>query len=694
MNNSSHQSNGFILIEALVALVIVAVGAIGIAKLNAILLQGTSASKARAEAIQIAQDHIESARNFILSKGCSDPSLANNNSSFTGINAAFSIITSYPESGANWKAVDVCVTWDGGVCNAVGNRVVLRSVLACEGIGTSAQVGQDGAASMMSGFIRTPTGRGQVGGRQYTNSIPGTDNKITLDGINQNDGTKTHYTSDGNLELIDSATGKVLLTVNRRSCETKAPAFSTISGKLFVEAKNGTPIASNENLYVLSSDASYCSKLPYNNNWVLPSGATGNSIKYFYTYYQCYLGAEWWGNIGLVRVDNANTNNRVCVGHPGTSNNGTLFSRHPQLSTTRAYRGYRTLAQGKYETVGIGETNTVNSDCPNPNGQPTYQYKPQHLTNHHFVHTVITGQASNSSCEAELAALNNYSPTNSLGAGNSPPTVTETADSKIVAANINPGRFYCISNNDGITCQNLGSPPPAPSTLLTGTITAHNGITINSIDANNSACTTSLIESPAAGKYTYSCQIDWSGFTAPSWNGSIAFGVSASGSLCPNNPEVNVTPNGEYVAFSIRGKNAVNDQANNSIPNSIYFSDIPSNVTGISINFDAKVDCGSLGQVDLQWTGNTTPKLLSWNPIANAQNYVVERCTNSNSNSIQSCVPTNPVQTTTNTSYNVGTVDNKETICVRVKATATGLTDGPYSPVKCVHRSGGSYTYQ
>lgn len=679
----AHPNQGFILIEALVALIVVAVGVLGVGKLNTVLLQGTGLSKTRAEAVQLAQDRVETARNFNLQAGCTDANLTGSSTTVDGVNASFTVATTYPATAAEWRAIEVCVTWDGGACNAVGNRVVLRSVISCGGMGTTAQVGQDSASGNRGGFIKTPTGRGQVGGGSYGGTPPGTDN--TIDGIGQTDGTKTYLRDDGTRELIDSTTGKVLLTVPKLGCETSAPEFSTISGKVFVEAKNGNPIVTTENLFVLSSDASYCAKLPFNNSWVLPAGATGNDIKYYYTHYQCYIGAEWWGNIGLVRVDSANANNRVCVGNPVTGSTGTLFSKHSQLSTNRAYRGYREVSNGVYETKGIGESDTLNTACSTAENKTIYTYTPYHLKNHHFVHTVITGQASDAACNTAQTTLNGYVPTGSLGAtGGNPTVTTATGGAKTVSANNNPGKYYCMSNDDGITCPDLSTNPTVPSTLVHGTITGYAGAAVTAISATDSVCTTSSLTTNGT-QFTYSCQINWTGFIGGSWAGAITFATSSGSTLCAGNSTATVVPSSSYVAY------AINNSTANPDPNAIKFTEIPMSVTDVAINFDVKTSCTTLGQPDLSnWiisgNGSSTTASFSWPSISGATGYKIRTCTGS-----LTCDPsTSTPATQTGLTYTAPTSGNYE-MCVSVTAT-NGTIDGTTSPKKCIRKNGNTYT--
>lgn len=697
--------HGFVLVEAMVALVVVSIGILGIVKLNSVLIQGSGYTKARAEAINIAQDRIERARDFNLQSGCSDTTLVDSSETVTGINANYDVAVSYPTpSGTNWKTVQACVTWDGGNCNTVGNRIILRTVLACSGTGTSGQVGPAGAGASLGGFIKNPTGRAVVGGiyNNGTESI----NSISVNGTDIDDGTKISKTSDSTQLVATDGSNTVLLTMSKRACESAAPDFSTISGKVYIGAKNGAPIAPEEHLFVLSSDASYCSVLPYDlANWKVPAGSSGNNIKYFYTYYRCYIGAEWWGNIGVVRTDNANANNRVCTGNPRSVNSNTIFSKHAQLGTTRGYRGYRETSPGVYETKGIGE-NDEKIDACSSGSLEIFGYKPINYENHDFVHTVLTGSISDTACSTEMSA--NLPGLLAPGSGGDvPPILDPSGAVDISTASFNPGKYYCLSSSDGISCPNLVNPPPQPSTTLTGTITASDDIQVGlNESAADTACVSYNINqtsySGTTRTYNFSCTIDWTGFTAGSWSGQLRFStkklVNGSltdfGTICPDGASATVTPATESVAYAIRDSSVATDPDTSSFPNSLFFSDIPNPVTGIVVNFTAKQACAGLGQVDLRWAGGAVdPQNLTWTAILGATAYEVQRCTTTSTNNISPCSPSSTVSTVTTTAYALNSVGNKDTTCVKVRAT-TSTQQGPWSPVKCVYRTGNNYTYQ
>lgn len=689
--------SGFVLLEALIALAVVAVGVLGIAKLTAVMLQGAGLSKATTEALQIAQDRIEQARsyNMNLVGGCA--ALADTTvSNIAGTNATFAVSTTYPVKTTDLARVQVCVTWDGGTCTQPGNRVILRSVLACEGsLGTSAMVGPGGAASLRGDYMKTPTGRGQVGGRSYEGLPAGaTPNEIPTDTGPVATGTYT-YTNpdDGTLELLD-ATGNVLLSVRKLGCEDAAPGFSTISGKVFVEAKNGTPIAAASNLFVLSSDASYCTVLSYDTaNWKMPSTATGNAIKYFYTYYQCSIGAEWWGNVGVIRSDNANSNDRVCVGNPVSSELfigdppvPSLFSKHARPSTSRAYRGYRAKEGNTFETKGIGESDVVDLACSSGN-KIVYNYKPHHFRNHDFVHANITGSET---CQSLLETLNGLAPVHQLGASPADmPTVADTTSAKTVTANNNPGKYYCMSNDDGVSCVNLAQPIGERETVVSGYIARVGGAELTGITGINNACTTTNWTPNGTGGYDYTCRINWEGFPSSDWNGVISFGATGNATLCGPATTAAVTPSDASVNYTITDRTAPNNA------NSIVFDAIPMRVTNFQLNFTVKADnCGGLSIPLPVWTGTTNPKSLSWDAVTGATQYKVHSCSVTNVTSLTACTPsgTPTVQTTTTLTPSVA---KKDTICYGIKA-SDGTVDSDMSSIRCIYRDapGTGYNYQ
>ncbi len=111
---------GFSLVEVLVAALVVAVGTIGLAKLQGITLSNSSESRTRTHALNLAQEKIEELRTFSnqtiydnLAGGTNentDPEMVSGNANFTRIWT----ITDC-SNGMNCKQVKVSVSWSDSI---------------------------------------------------------------------------------------------------------------------------------------------------------------------------------------------------------------------------------------------------------------------------------------------------------------------------------------------------------------------------------------------------------------------------------------------------------------------------------------------------------------------------------------------------------------------------------------------------
>lgn len=431
---------GYMLLESLISFVVVGVGILGATKLNTTILQGASASKARAEATALAQTAIENARNYALPDGCGTLTTPQSTTTTTGVNAVYTISTVYtPQTEGTrvvGQGVNVSVSW--------GNeQIALSSAVTCAPPGTSAMVGDGGAANQMGNALTPPSGRAVVGGTLEAAVGTPTTNRFSTDvgdasGDAGNDGTQTRVTASGRqlTKVGSDGVTRVLLHIKKLDCETTAPDFSTISGKVFIKAaNNGNPSVPHSSLMVMPSDAGYCSIMPYGNASTrrLPTGATGNGIDFYYTYYKCYVGAGWYGNIGDVLTGSAANTAGVCVGNPGASVvAGNTFSAHPQLGNRREYWGYNA---GRTAVVGIGFASTTSAAlCPS--------YTPKNYEGHHFL--VGSGLDNNNDCSAAETQIN-ADTSNSLNAA-------PTADPSYGG---NPGRKFCMFDEAGLGCSPL-----------------------------------------------------------------------------------------------------------------------------------------------------------------------------------------------------------------------------------------------
>lgn len=672
------KQTGSILIEALVALVVVSVGTFGVMKLNTVLLSGTGLSKTRAEALQIAQNRMEAIRNFSVEAGCPAVDTGSTETdAVTGVNAIYKVGRTISSVLTERVNVEIYVSWDGVADphNSVADkRIVLSSVVACVGTGTSGMVGGT-ANAQNAGKLKSPTGAARVGGRENPTCPSGS--CVTVQKAEGTTADNTVIYKTGNLvELVDTVTNKVLLTVE------DGTDFSTISGRVYIEANNnGDPIVDpdgttsstiDDNVFVLSSDASYCARIfPTDADSIIPAGQSGNGIKYRYFDYTCYVGAGWWGNIGIARLDNPNTNNRICLGDPAASLNSetSIWSRKDQLSISRGYRGYKKIDLNGSNTNSTNfETKGIGYKPANQANDAEWVYVADHIgvtDQHDFLVTVISG---NQTCE-------------------------ESGKMALVSGQFtgNQGRFFCMSGQ----CPDLIATPSTPTTIIHGTITKETGAVLTApvVGANSSCSSVTWTESVAS--YSYSCTLNWTGFSGSAWQGSISFGAISPTTVCPSGAAATVLPDGNNVAFT------VNNSSASPNPNSLTFTDVPLAVTDVTINFNAATSaCPSLGTPATSWSPNSlassTMKPLTWDAIDSATSYLINTCTLSGNATI--CTPGTSAgsvnePTTSYTPVATDITGGVKGICVSVTAYNGVATDSIPSSTKCVSKSGNSYNF-
>ncbi len=600
--HKQHQQ-GYLLIEAMIALMVVSLGALGLIRFNSTLLRDSGLSKVRAEALEIAQGRLDALRQTLVVGGCdpaSPPTLALQTAN--GINAQYSSIGVVDQVTTERVDAQVCVAWNGSTtpCSApVNSRVILKSTLSCTGVGTSGQIAGEGQGegSILSGFLRSPTGRAVLGGE-----VP---SGATQVGSADSFGNIVKRTTSGDLVLL-SNNNTPLLTIRKLACETSAPLFSTIEGKILVQPdKRNQPIVDafvtdnrtgldTQQLFAFSSDASYCQADIQNLQTTKINTSDGKY--YFAANYICYVGPEWWGNIGVVRTDDPTTSERVCVGNnPGPDIAGSIYSKKPQLGFNRGYRGYRNLGDNVYATIGIGETNQENPDCK-VGTRKAYYNRPVHLKNHHFVLTSITGQANDASCSDSLTKL---SATINTGTADNTwtPTSPGPLEALTVSSGTNPGKFFCLSDlYKGTDCAYSGTTTPIlRSTIINGTIdrgllTAQGSITGIATGGLSGACTTNnFAEANTSGaNYTFRCEVNWSGWTGDVWSDSLTF--TSSDTFCdPFGKSVTYLPSGT------QGSSTVNLDNLDNATKSLNILNVSTAVAQIDVNFSIRKTDGDAG---------------------------------------------------------------------------------------------------
>ena len=225
MNHSYFaRRRGFVLLDALIAVIVVGVGLLGVAKLNSVMLESTGIAKTRAEATQLAEGKLEEIR--VQQPPAAKPISSTTPESIASVNATFLrswTIVSAGVTGLDLDKIAVCVSW-GDSCGGTGEKKVeLNGLVTWTDLSTLAAIGSGEASGLSIGHPLTPTGLAREGGdNTYTANSPPSGSTT-----NANDGTSI-YKGTGKTELIETATGRVLLTIDDGS------NFSSITGKVYI----------------------------------------------------------------------------------------------------------------------------------------------------------------------------------------------------------------------------------------------------------------------------------------------------------------------------------------------------------------------------------------------------------------------------------------------------------------------------
>lgn len=414
---------GFGLIEILISIFIVAFGVLAVGKLQTELISSSAENKASAEALVIAQGHMEDLRNYFAEVDSTNSRLdddtfltnylvdlnetpPNNGDPIIGVNAIFTLSHSINVDD-NVGEINVSVSW----IDSTGDSSAVNI--------TSSIIFSDAASFATSSFerefdtIEAPTGRAKVGEGEITSKNLGTDD---MWGAANKDGTQVYRDNgDDDKNLLLAVGDDVVLTleeacVTPNEKDTVDPDtddcvdFVKISGKVYIEPgyevsaqgvthsinSSTNPIYAND-IFVLASDAAYCSRYTTLENGNVqpilsasqdgysavlvsglqvqkfdPDGDSDASKDYYFFEYTCYLGGGWNGNIGLLSTifSDGETPVEACVGDP--SSNSIISGDTVESSRRRAYRGM----VWKFTGSSIEPIRTDSTD----NGSPIIYY--------------------------------------------------------------------------------------------------------------------------------------------------------------------------------------------------------------------------------------------------------------------------------------------------------------------------------
>ena len=336
--------NGFGLIEVLIALIVLGVGLLGVALFSGQMLSESGNSKARSEALMLAQGHLELIREASASLSLASletDALLTASQAIGGRNAEF-VLTPQGTVASSALLANVTVNWTDA--NSVVQSVSLNtqitdaSVVATE---TAAGGGDNGAGNNPFA-LNLPTGGAQYGSAVVDNggALP---SEVRIDDLQVIDdgsgGVKLVYDSnaDGDSDPDTVTDSDELLTYS-------GDAFSEIRGIVYVDSSTGLDLDDINvfaSLNVTPSDTGVCPK----------SDPFTEGSDFFFEY-RCFFGADWYGRIDVQYVIDGNGQNPdeidsskvQCVGDPTYSDDGTDLSNHAQAITAlddkREYRGY------------------------------------------------------------------------------------------------------------------------------------------------------------------------------------------------------------------------------------------------------------------------------------------------------------------------------------------------------------------
>lgn len=343
MNKHSKHSLGFVLIEALVALLVVAFAALAISKITTVVLSSAGDSRARAEALLLAEGALEQLRNNLTQAQYASalPASATTSATVAGATASFTVATTIttPVTGSLQRLLQVSVSWTSSANESLS--VNLSSEVAWDNAeNQAANLGGGLAQSTINprGAARRGTGFRKTGNTWDTGVSPPANSTAFV----------YNPPNSGTAELIDSTTGKIILVTDGN--------FVTISGKVYFEP--GANIPDHSTFLVRLSSEGECI-FTANNSLATE---THGSKTYPVMPYTCYVGAGWYGNVG-VSSSSTTGNFTSCVGDPGFNSgnpNGTLMSPHAREAAVRTYRGFEKVGE-TYLSTGASDASGVNA---------------------------------------------------------------------------------------------------------------------------------------------------------------------------------------------------------------------------------------------------------------------------------------------------------------------------------------------
>ncbi len=403
---SRRRARGFLVIEALVALLVLTTGLLGLTTLYSHVTSAAAEAKSRSEAMAQAQSLLDTLRNNVLESQY-NANLADG--SYSDTLAAGTYSTSYTRNwrisqagtGLDNKLVEVEVSWTDRAGNT--QRVQLNAILGWN----------DPARGLMTQYRLqqlVPKPKGDAERKQGTYR-PG--DAVTL----------TPPTA-GQSTVLQRADNNAPLLELKPKADGSAQNFITINGRVYID-QSATRMPASTDIYVRLSSEGLC-VFDNRSSAMTNYPATGSPV-YRYFSYTCYVGPGWYGNVG-VEIQETSSLPTICVGDPSFTN--ATFSATPASTEAsfRSYRGFRALTtttNGVSSTVYINTgaassttvytygddgspstaipTRTAKAGMPRPSDYSgTYQIGQDSTDNYFRQDFLITRVTGNSSCQQKM----------------------------------------------------------------------------------------------------------------------------------------------------------------------------------------------------------------------------------------------------------------------------------------------------
>ena len=413
---------GFVLIEVMVAILIVALGILALAQLESHVVGAAGEAKSRSTAMALARSRIDDLRGTIL-KSQYDTNLASGSGSQTvqlnGIDYSVAWTVANTTSGSNAlenRLVQVDVTWTDRAGNT--QHVYLNTQVAWNDPALSSATRRDLGSNLIA-----PSGMAKRGGGTYS---PGD--------------TAPHIvTGDDNITKLVNSAGDTILYLD--PVGDTPQQFTKIYGRVYFD-QGANQIPDSPNIYVRLSSEGEC--VYSNATAALQSLPVSGTAKYKYFNYVCYVGPSWYGNVGVSVIGSTRTPT-ICAGDPKVANTGATTSPHAVEAVTRSYRGFKWV-DPNYISTGVeggtlyGDDGTVVTKAGKPKPFDftgiytwvTANDSTNNFFNQDFLITKATGQTTCADRMQLISGANTFSP--------------------------NAGKYYCISPDDALAddqCPNI-----------------------------------------------------------------------------------------------------------------------------------------------------------------------------------------------------------------------------------------------